>query len=319
MTDLILGGYRKNTSELRERDRLDYWRDIICDEFVQLDCRKVAAGDFVGELHGGVGISELRFSEVIADPQHVVRSRRQIAKSTEADFLISFQVEQRGLIRQNGREALLTPGSFAMYDSTQPYSLTFKERFHQFVLQMPKEVMTRHLVNPERYTAIEVSGRSGLGAVLSNFLFSLAKELPNVRQASDELSENLVEMIALAFSSSLMLEQVGAQSIVRKSLRNRILHYIDTNLCDPLLSNAQIAQAMGISLRYLHKLFEHEKETLHALILRRRLEKARQLLHDPAYAGHSVEQIAYSTGFSSAPHFSRSFKKHFGLNPSDAR
>lgn len=319
MANLISSGYRKKTSNLRERDRLDFWRDIICDEFVQLDCRKVTVGDFIGELHGGVGISELRFSEVIADPQYVVRSRRQIAKSTEADFLISFQVEQRGLICQNGREALLKPGSFAMYDSTQPYSLTFKERFHQFVLQMPKDVMARHLVNPEQYTAIPVSGRSGLGAVLSNFLFSLAKELPNVRQASDELADNLVEMIALAFSSSLMLEQVGAQSVVRKSLRRRVLHYIDTNLCNPQLSNARIAHAVGISVRYLHKLFENDHETIHALILRRRLEKARDILNDPCYAGHSIEQIAYGAGFISAPHFSRSFKRHFGLNPSQAR
>ncbi len=319
MTNLILSGYRKSTSELRKQDRLDFWRDIICDEFVQLDCEKVTPGDFIGELHGGVSISQLRFSEVIADPQFVVRSRRQIARSTQADFLISFQVEQRGLIRQNGREALLVPGSFAMYDSTQPYSLTFKERFHQFVLQMPKDILARHLVNPEQYTAIPISGQTGLGAVLSNFIFSLAKEQQNVRQASDELADNLVEMIALAFSSSLILDQVGTQSIVRKSLRRRILHFIDTNLCNPLLSNACIAQAVGISVRYLHKLFEDEQETIHALILRRRLERARALLCDPRYAGHSIEQIAYNTGFSGAPHFSRSFKKHFGINPSDAR
>ena len=319
MANLILSGYQKSTSQLRRRDRLDYWRDIICDEFVQLDCEKVSRGDFNGELHGGAGISQLRFSEVIADPQFVVRSPRQIAKSSKADFLISFQVEQRGLIRQNGREALLTPGSFAMYDSTQPYSLTFKEPFHQFVLQMPKRVLSRHLVNPEQYTAVPISGRSGLGAVLSTFLFSLAQELPNVQQPSDELSDNLVELIALAFSSSLMLEQVGTQSIIRKSLRSRILHYIDTNLCNPMLSNTNIAEAMGISLRSLYKLFENGEETIHALVLRRRLEKARELLHDPAYAGHNIEQIAYSTGFSNAPHFSRAFKRHFGVNPSADR
>lgn len=319
MANLILSGYRKSTSELRKRDRLDYWRDIICDEFVQLDCEKVTPGNFIGELHGGVGISQLRFSEVIADPQVVVRSPRQIAKATKADFLISFQVEQRGLIRQNGREALLTPGSFAMYDSTQPYSLTFKEPFHQFVLQMPKDVLSRHLINPEQYTAVPISGRSGLGAVLSTFLFSLAKELPNVHQAPDELSDNLVEMIALAFISSLMLEQVGAESVIHKSLRTRILHYIDTNLCNPMLANAHIANAMGISLRYLHKLFEAGDETIHALILRKRLEKAHDLLRDAAYAGHSVEQIAFHTGFSSAAHFSRCFKKHFGVSPSSVR
>ncbi|MCY4165829.1 MAG: helix-turn-helix domain-containing protein [Gammaproteobacteria bacterium] len=319
MANLILGGYRKSTSGLRQRDRLDYWRDMICDEFVQLDCQKVGSGDFLGELRGGVGLSQLSFSEVISDPQFVVRSPRQIAKSTEADFLISFQVEQRGLIRQNGREAALAPGSFAMYDSTQPYSLAFEAPFHQFVLQMPKEVLSRHLVHPEQYTATAISARAGLGAVLTNFIFSLAKELKHVRTASDELADNLVEIIAMAFSSSMMLEQVGTHSVVRKSIKTRILHYIDTNLCDPQLCNARIAQAAGISIRYLHKLFEREAESIHALVLRKRLEKARGLIGDSAYAGHSIEQIAYATGFSSGAHFSRVFKKRFGLNPSDLR
>ena len=206
-TSLLAGGYRKGTSDLEERDRTDYWRDIICDEYVKLDCRKLA-DDFQGEVRGGGSLGELQFSEVLADAQYVERSRRQIAKCSEADFLISFQLARRGLVRQNGREALLTPGSFALYDSTQPYSLTFNERFHQLVIQMPKEVLSRHLMNPEQYTAVPISGQSGLGAVLTDFIFSLARELHHVQAAPNELSENLTNMIAIAFSSSVMLSQV---------------------------------------------------------------------------------------------------------------
>ena len=319
MANLIFGGYQKKTAELQENQRLDYWRDIICDEFVNLDCEKVKAGDFIGELRGGVGVADLRFAEVISDPQLVRRSKRQIAKSTEADFLISFQLKQQGLVRQSGREALLTPGSFALYDSTQPYSLTFKDRFHQLVLQMPKETLSRHLMNPEQYTAIPISGRSGLGAALCNFVFSLAGELHNVRQAPVGLSENLVDIIAMTLSSSVMLEQVEGHSIVREFLKRRIRQYIDNNLSNPELSNTHIAQAQRISIRYLHKLFQDEKKTVHELLLSKRLEKAHQLLSDPTYAAHSVERIAYSTGFASAAHFSRAFKKHYGVCPSEVR
>lgn len=315
---VIAGGYQKGTGDLKESDRADYWRDIICDEFVKLDCRMMAS-DFQGELRGGGGIGDLQFSEVIADPHFVERSRRQIAKCAKADFLISFQLEQRGIVRQNGREALLTPGSFALYDSTQPYSLTFEERFHQFVLQMPKEVLSRHLMHPEQYTAVPISAKSGLGAVLCSFIFSLARELHHVRTAPDELSENLANMTAMTFSSSVVLSQIGNHSIVRECLKRRIRQYIDNNLCNPELSNRHIANAQNISIRYLHKLFGNEAETVHALMLNKRLERARQLLNDPAYRGHSIERIAYSTGFVSAAHFSRSFKKHYGVCPSDVR
>jgi len=319
MSFLISDGYKKNTTDLKVEERIDYWREIICDEFVKLDCERIAEGDFLGELRGGVAVGNLKFSEVMSNPQLVERSKSQISKSTEADFLISFQIEKQGLVSQNGREALLTPGSFALYDSTQPYTLTFNERFHQLIVQMPKDILSRHLMNPEQYTAIPISGQTGLGAVLRNFIFSLAKELRNVQQVPVELSENLVNMIAMAFSSSLMLDQIGNNSIVRDSLKRRILHYIENNLCNSGLSNQQVAEAQNISTRYLHKLFQGETETIHSLILNKRLEKSAMLLKDAAYAGHSIERVAYSVGFSSPAHFSRDFKKHFGQGPSECR
>ena len=58
---------------------------------------------------------------------------------------------------------------------------------------------------------------------------------------------------------------------------------------------------------------------MHTLILNKRLERAHQLLADPAYVGHSIETVAYSIGFTSAAHFSQAFKKLYGVNPSDVR
>lgn len=319
MSFIVLDGYQKTTVELPKKDQFSFWREAICDEFSHLDCKQIGEGEFNGEIRGGMGIPNLSFAEVISDPQYVERSKHQIARSSEANFFISFQLAKQGLVRQAGREALLKPGHFALYDSARPYSLTFNERFHQFIVQMPYEVLSRHLVNPEQYTAIPMSGESGLGAVLTQFIFSLVREVNSAQKVPAELSENLVNMIAMAFSSSVMLEQLGDQSVVRDSLKQRILQYIDNNLCDPSLTNQCIADAQGISTRYLHKLFQGEEETLHALILNRRLEKGRHLLQDVNYAGHSIEQVAYSLGFVSPSHFSRSFKKHFGASPSDHR
>ena len=63
--------------------------------------------------------------------------------------------------------------------------------------------------------------------------------------------------------------------------------FIENNLHNPELSNQQIADSQGISLRYLHRLFEDEAETIHAMILQKRLEKAKQMLENPDYVGMS--------------------------------
>jgi AraC-like DNA-binding protein len=319
----ISDGYRKNAQDVGDKKHhFENWSDIVCNEFVQLDCIKTDANadqKFYGELRGGVGIGDVSFAEVISDSHQVVRSKQQISKTSEADFLISFQLAQQGIVRQSGREAILTPGSFAMYDSTQPYTLSFKEDFHQFIVQMPKDVLSRHLMNPEQYTAIQMSGTSGLGAVMTNCILSMTKELSHLDQASNELSNNIINMIAMAFSSSVMLEQVGSNSVVKESLINRIHQYIETNLCNTNLSNQSIAASQGISIRYLNKLFEEQAESVHSLVLEKRLNRSLKLLQDPGYLGHSIETIAYNVGFSSAAHFSRCFKKHFGQSPSQYR
>ncbi|TDF37238.1 helix-turn-helix domain-containing protein [Alteromonadaceae bacterium M269] len=323
MTFFISDGYQKKAQDSGDkRLNFDYWSEIICDEFVMLDCEKgtdINDSAFTAELRGGKALSSLRFAEVQSAPHIAKRSKSQIGKSTEADFLISFQIANQGIVRQNGREAILTPRTFAMYDSTQPYTLSFKENFHQLIVQMPKKVLSQHLMNPEQYTAVQMSGHSGLGAVLTNFIFSLAKEMGNINQQSDELSDNLINMIAMAFSSSVMLEQVGSNSVVKESLKTRIYRYIELNLCNPELSNQSIADSQGISVRYLNKLFEDQSESVHSLILEKRLQRSYNLLQDSAYQGHSIEMIAFNSGFSSAAHFSRCFKKRFGTSPGQLR
>lgn len=108
----ISDGYRKNAQDAdNNHQHFEYWSDIVCNEFVKLDCIKMDTNhnqQFNGELRGGVGIGDVRFAEVISDAHQVQRSKHQISKSSEADFLISFQLAQQGIIRQNGREAILT-------------------------------------------------------------------------------------------------------------------------------------------------------------------------------------------------------------------
>jgi len=316
---LLSEGYEKSTATQATSNRFDYWRETICDEYVQLDCDSQNKEQFSGVMRGGVNVSKLQFSELQADNQHVVRSKSQIAKSQRDDFLISFQLRERGLVRQSGREAILDPGCFVLYDSSEPYSLSFEQPFHQLIVQMPKTVLSQHLSNPEQYTAVAVCGKSGLGAVLSNFIFSMAQEVHCLKNTPDNLIENLLNMIAIAFSSSIQLDQLRESCVVSDSLRHRICRYIDNNMNDPTLNNQTIADAQGISLRYLNKLFQDEPTSVHQLILSKRLNKAKMTLTDVAYEKLTIEQLAYGLGYSSPAHFSRSFKKHFGVSPSEVR
>lgn len=76
----------------------------------------------------------------------------------------------------------------------------------------------------------------------------------------------------------------------------------------------QLAQRVGMSYDVLSALFSaQEGTTLEKYIISRRLDKTKELL---VYTDLTLAEIAYRTGFSSAPHLSNQFKKLTGLSPS---
>jgi AraC-like DNA-binding protein len=319
MSFLINDGYKKMTLDVASYERIDYWREQICHEFVQLDCEPLNKDRFHGEIRGGLNFGLLSVSEVQGEAQIVTRTKQQIAHSSEAYFLMSFQLFQQGVVKQNGREAILQPGSFTLYDSSEPYSLTFEKEFHQLIIQMPKHVLSRYLISPEKYTAVALSGNGGIGAVLSHFIFSLVKEYKELDAIHPELIENFLNMIAMAYSCSVMHNKLKKKALSKDALVERVLSYIENNYANHQLSNQHIADAHGISLRYLYKLFQKQEHTIHQIIQKRRLMMSRQLLQEDSKFDFSLDNLSYAVGFTSSSHFSRAFKDYFGECPRDFR
>jgi AraC-like DNA-binding protein len=90
-------------------------------------------------------------------------------------------------------------------------------------------------------------------------------------------------------------------------------------LHDPDLTPAKVADAVGISLRYLQLLFHAENAGVSDWIWARRLERSRRRLIDPLLAHESIAQVAFGCGFAEPAHFSRRFKAAYAVSPRDYR
>lgn len=95
--------------------------------------------------------------------------------------------------------------------------------------------------------------------------------------------------------------------------------YISRHLSDVELTPASIASALGVSVRYLHKIMRHSGQTLCRHILDMRLEKSRSFLVHPILRQETVTDIALRSGFNSMTHFSRVFRERYGVSPSQFR
>jgi AraC-like DNA-binding protein len=99
------------------------------------------------------------------------------------------------------------------------------------------------------------------------------------------------------------------------SLR-RIKRYLDRNVGNVDIDVDTVANAMGVSKRYLFKLFERDGSSVMRYLLQQRLATAKRILATND-VGLRITDIAERCGFSSVAHFSRAFKKQYGTSPTE--
>jgi AraC-like DNA-binding protein len=306
------------TSAVAEKKRLQFWRDAVCDTFVELDCQAVSEGPFFGEITTAQ-CDEMHFSRVRADGQTVDRTQGRIRRAREEIVLISVQTRGSGVVAQDGRQATLRPGDFACYDSTRPYTLSFDAQFEQIVLHLPRKAMIRRIGPTEAVTATRVAAASPLGSLVAPFIGNAAAIVTELGAvAAGRLSEVCLGLVTTALGD-LTSRRPANDSPARAALTFRAKAIIERNLSDAHLNSEKVAALMGISPRYLQDLFHSENETVSEWIWSRRLEKARRDLFDPLLAKESITQIALACGFCDLAHFSRRFKAAYSMSPREYR
>jgi hypothetical protein len=146
------------------------------------------------------------------------------------------------------------------------------------------------------------------GMIIYDALYSWAAHLQNEKHLQQPF-ENLL----LNVFNQYLKEKPGTKKKMpawAKELKEVIQDQIDTNL-----SLKELSKGLDISASYLSREFSRYFEDLSfgEYIRKQRIEKATELMQNPAY---SLTEIAYLTGFSDQSHFTRIFKRSTGQNPS---
>ncbi len=308
-----------STDAVEVRDRLAFWTEAVCDTYVQLECdtpRRPAP--FHGTIEAN-RLATLGLSRVTASPQWVRRTPAKIARATEDYFLVSIQTKGRGRIVQDGREAELAPGDFALYDSTRPYELIFEGPFQQHVLQLPGAILRSRLRETETLTARKVCGNRGAGHLMVGMIDTLAADIDTLQGASAAAIAEGVENILIAGLCSLPGAAEPAISQLTSYHRDQIRAFVLPRLRDPNLSVNMIATHLRLSPSTIYRAFAGEPCSLHSWIWNQRLDGAKRDVCDPAHGRRTLTEIAFGWGFSDAAHFSRIFRTRFGCSPRELR
>ena len=156
-----------------------------------------------------------------------------------------------------------------------------------------------------------LQGTNRMEAFLSAFDgFSILEAgLPENRIAFEQVLTDMTDWLF-----SLPPEDLSARRSAQ--LIQRLHTYIADHVAEDLSLSA-LAQTVFLSPVYLSRLYKQlTGSNLSEYVQSVRLEYARSLLKHGAVR---VSDIAYQSGFESAAHFSRTFKKAFGITPQEYR
>jgi len=113
------------------------------------------------------------------------------------------------------------------------------------------------------------------------------------------------------------IRKCSFESVNKKHVVERIIDYFEDHYAERI-SLDQIAENMYLSPFYISRIFKAETgDTPIRYLINIRLEHAREILKE--HKGLSIQQIASMVGYDDAYHFSKLFKKKFGVSPSGVK
>lgn len=126
------------------------------------------------------------------------------------------------------------------------------------------------------------------------------------------------QMVYNAVREGTAAQRVSLQSRLgtRNAHLTRAIAIIEENLEDPI-ATCELAERLGISTRQLERLFgKYLNTSPKKYFLDLRLHRARNLI---VQTEQSITEIAVACGFNSSSHFSKVFRKQYGISPVSQR
>jgi AraC-like DNA-binding protein len=302
---------RFSTDDLAPDQRFQMWSEGFVHRRMEMDFvdRSPSGLRFTVEFIplGGIAAGRVR-----GTPSVFIR--RPERDDNDALYMV---INRSGCFRvvQEGREFALGAGDAAVFDNRRRSEFHCLDEGETWSLSLPREAL-RHLVrNVEQTIEQHIPAEGAALRLLTGYLETLF--------ALDDIVEpelagmHVVDLVASAIGPRR--DGAPGERGVRAARLDSVLGEINQRAGEPMLDPGRVADRLGFSVRYLHRLLEETGKTFSEHLLDHRLERAHRFLRDPRLVHLKISDIAHESGFSDISHFNRSIRRRFGETPSAIR
>ena len=265
-----------------------------------------------------------KFSEIglMSGTVQGVRHEHARRDSGDGDDDFSFHLNPSGLSLVTGRrgETTLRDGDAMLLSYSVARTISRPDLVDHRVIRLPRSALRSLVPDIDDAVLRRIPRGTGMLALLGNYVDAVfddpALASPPMRRL---VAAHLCDLIAVTLGATRDAAAIAEERGIRAARLRAIKDDIEAHLATGDLSPGALAKRQRISDSYIRKLFEGEGTSFSQYVLGRRLAGAHRMLTNPAHACRSIASIAFDACFGDLSYFNRTFRRRYGLTPSEVR
>jgi AraC family transcriptional activator of tynA and feaB len=291
------------------------WKDFVHDNFPWLEHRDHSDGEFRAEV-SAFRLGNGALTTINASASEVIRTGHLVEKSESGFIKLIWQMSGGLRLEQDNRKCMLDPGQTTVCDTTRPYRISLSDGAHLAVLMLPHDACPGWERISQKICGARLGDSATMRAAFGAMMALTGVQNEGANGTTETVLRAVQWMITTALHRSVSELTIGNLHNIRL---NKAQQHILDHIADPELDADELAGALCMSRRSLYMLFKEYRLTPGKMIHDLRLERSRQALGDVAQQHRKITEIAFDHGFNDYATFSRLFKTHYGLTPSEYR
>lgn len=236
------------------------------------------------------------------------------------DLVLLCAPQGSGTLSQIGREVTIADGEATLVSNASTGTYVGHKSSQLRDLRFNRAMLSALAVDVDAAVARRISRHDPILQLMLRYAEVINDDAAIATAALRQvLVQHMHDLAALLVGARRDAAEVTTMRGLRAARLVAIRRELDRNISDPDFSLPALARRLAITPRYVQRLLAEEGTSFRDELAKGRLKRARSMIGSAANAHRSIIEIAMDCGFSSLPHFHRTFRRAFDETPGDVR